>query len=359
MTNKNISIKNIYYMLSYAFKALCKNQYKYMEDEEFDNFADLCAEILYVGILELIKRGINREYIEKRELSSILRGKIEITESINVKTILKRKLSCTYVDFSINSYLNKILKTTLLLLLKLDVKNERKKKLRLILSYFKDVDELNKKLIKWNFNYNRNNQTYEMLISVCYLVINSSIQNDSEGNKKFLHFTHEQMQLLYQRFIFEYYKKELKKLSVTSPQISWGGVCEEIQEDNEGIKLPKMQSDIMLSYNDNILIIDAKYYSKVTQKNIYNSNETLLSHNLYQIFSYVKNKEYDLGKTDDKKYVSGMLLYAKTNDGVELDNTYTICGNKISAKTLNLNCDFIEIKNQLNGIAKDFLGVSL
>ena len=41
-----------------------------------------------------------------------------------------------------------------------------------------------------------------------------------------------------------------------------------------------------------------------------------------------------------------MLLYAKTNDGVELDNTYTICGNKISDKTLNLNCDFIEIKNQ-------------
>ena len=54
-----------------------------------------------------------------------------------------------------------------------------------------------------------------------------------------------------------------------------------------------------------------------------------------------------------------MLLYAKTNDDAKLDNIYTICGNTISAKTPDLNCDFKEIKNQLNGIAKDFLGVSL
>ena len=52
-------------------------------------------------------------------------------------------------------------------------------------------------------------------------------------------------------------------------------------------------------------------------------------------------------------------VLAKTNDDAKLDNIYTICGNTISAKTLDLNCDFKEIKNQLNGIAKDFLGVSL
>ena len=131
-------------------------------------------------------------------------------------------------------------------------------------------------------------------------------------------------------------------------------------EDNKNDNfLPSMQSDIMITTNDKILIIDAKYYSKVTQKNIYNSDETLHSHNLYQIFSYVKNKEYNLKTINDNKNISGMLLYAKTNDGAKLDNTYTICGNTISAKTLDLNCDFKEIKNQLNGIAKDFLGVSL
>ena len=49
-----------------------------------------------------------------------------------------------------------------------------------------------------------------------------------------------------------------------------------------------MKSDIMLTKENEVLIIEAKYYSYVTQK-IYNTH-TIHSHNLYQIFAYVKIK---------------------------------------------------------------------
>ena len=73
-----------------------------------------------------------------------------------------------------------------------------------------------------------------------------------------------------------------------------------------------MQTDITLSSKDKhqVLIIDAKYYGHTTQKQF--GAHTLHSGNLYQIFTYVKNKEYELRNTDHT--VAGMLLYAKTDE---------------------------------------------
>lgn len=95
------------------------------------------------------------------------------------------------------------------------------------------------------------------------------------------------------------------------------------------------------------LIIDAKYYSHTTQVQ-YNVN-TLHSNNLYQIFTYVKNKAASGGE------VSGLLLYAQTDEEIQPNNTYMMSGNRISVKTLDLNCEFAEIAGQLNAIADTFM----
>ena len=81
---------------------------------------------------------------------------------------------------------------------------------------------------------------------------------------------------------------------------------------------------------------------------------TLHSGNIYQIFTYVKNKEAEL--KEDSHEVAGMLLYAKTDEEILPDNEYSMSGNKISVKTLDLSGDFASIENQLYRIAKDYFG---
>lgn len=94
--------------------------------------------------------------------------------------------------------------------------------------------------------------------------------------------------------------------------------------------LPIMQSDIILKRREKTLVIDAKYYSKTTQSQ-YNTR-TIHSGNLYQIFTYVKNFD-----TNHSGNVSGLLLYAKTDEVILPDNDYSMDGNVISVKTLYLN----------------------
>ena len=115
--------------------------------------------------------------------------------------------------------------------------------------------------------------------------------------------------------------------------------------------LPRMQTDIMLSKNNNILIIDAKYYSHMTQQQY--GIHTLHSNNLYQIFTYVKNKEFEL--RNNEHTVSGMLLYAQTDEDIIPNNTYHMSGNQISVLALDLNQDFSKISRTLDDIAKNFL----
>ena len=341
-----IPIQNIYYMLSYAFQTLQAENYKDLATENFHNTAELCAAILDKGIGIQLKHGLRRDYVSKSESLSTLQGKLNISESIKTQTMLKKQMICTYDEFSTNIQFNQIIKSTVLLLLKANITNSRKKSLRKLLLFFSDVNEIDLHFVNWNQQYNRSNQNYQMLIGMCYLVYKGLLTTQNNGTTKLMDFFDGQrMCRLYEKFLLEYFRKEHPELSANASQIAWQ------LDDTENQMLPRMQTDIMLSKNNNILIIDAKYYSHMTQQQY--GIHTLHSNNLYQIFTYVKNKEFELRNYEHT--VSGMLLYAQTDEDIIPNNTYHMSGNQISVLALDLNQDFSKISRTLDDIAKNFL----
>jgi len=326
------------------FSSITSTKYKDLATEKFHNTAELCAAILDKGISVQLKRGLGRDYLPKSESLSTLQGKLNISESIKTQTLLKKQMICTYDEFSTNTQFNQIIKSTMLLLLKANITNTRKKSLRNLLLFFSDVNEIDLRFVNWNQHYNRSNQSYQMLIGICYLIYNGLLQTQNDGTTKIMDFFDEQrMCRLYEKFLLEYYRKEHPELSANASQIAWQ------LDDSENQLLPKMQTDIMLSQGNNILIIDAKYYSHMTQQQ-YGTN-TLHSNNLYQIFTYVKNKTFEL--KDCEHTVSGMLLYAQTDENVIPNNTYQMSGNQISVRALNLNQDFSGIAHTLDDIIQN------
>ena len=340
-----IPVQNVYYMLAYAFQVLNEDGYRNVATEQFNNVAELCAAILTKGVSLQLKRGLGRDYISETETLSGLRGKIDITESIKTQTMLRRQMVCTYDEFSVNTYMNRIIKTTMLKLLHADIDKARKKEIRKLLVFFDEVQELDVHTINWSQQYSRNNQTYRMLVSICYLVLKGLLQTTTDGSTKLMQFVDEQrMCRLYEKFILEYYRKEHPEITANASQIPW-------QLDNDfSDMLPVMQTDIMLSQGAKVLIIDAKYYEHTTQTQY--DKHTLHSNNLYQIFTYVKNKEYEL--REEQHEVAGMLLYAKTEEEIQPDQKYKMSGNRISVRTLDLNLDFSEIRKQLDGTVEEY-----
>lgn len=341
--DKSIFIKNIYYMLSYAFTTLHQNEYENIAVEEFENLHDLFAAILCKGIGRQLKQGLYREYVNCIEDLTVVRGKIDMPGTMRNIMAKKRQLTCEFDVLSENNLLNQILKTTVMILLRhAKVKEEYKTDLKKEMLYFSDVDVIDPFMIRWNsIRFQRNNNSYRILISLCQLVLEGMLMTTENGELKLARYIDEQrMSRLYEKFILEYYIKECPQVTASASQIKWA------LDDGVGTYLPIMQSDIMLTQGKRILIIDAKYYTHTMQSQ-YDSN-TLRSAHLYQIFTYVKNKEAEFN--DEKHMVSGMLLYAKTDEQLQPDGEYMMSGNKLSVKTLNLNCEFTEIANQLNEI---------
>ncbi len=345
--NKSIFIKNIYYMLSYAFTTLNQGGYEDVATEEFENMHNLFAAILAKGIGRQLKQGLYREYLNRKEDVTVVRGKIDIPGTIQNHLARKRVLTCEYDELSENNLLNQILKTTIMLLLRhAKVDQEYKNDLKKEMLFFSNVDVIDPTTIRWSaIRFQRNNNTYRMLVSLCQLVLEGMLLTTDDGEYRLNSFIDEQrMNRLYEKFILEYYAKECPKVSAMASQIPW------VLDDGVGTMLPVMQSDIMLTKGSDVLIIDAKYYTHTiqTQYDVY----TLHSANLYQIFTYVKNKDMDFGDKPHK--VSGMLLYAATDEAIQPDNVYQMSGNQISVKTLDLNCDFLEIATQLNAIVDEY-----
>ena len=342
-----IRVLNVYHMLSYAFSVLKEQGYKSIETESFENTADLFAEILIRGVSIQIKRGLGRTYIPQMETLSAPKGKINFPESIKTRSIDRRQLVCTNDDFSVNTRMNQIIKSTMIRLLSADINRKRKKDIRKLLMFFGNVDVVNLNVVDWHLQFNRNNQTYRMLISVCWLVVKGLIQTNTDGTTKLMDFLDRRKMFdLYQNFILEYYKKEHPEVKASAPHIKW-----QLDDDVETL-LPIMRSDIVLSKDEKTLIIDAKYFTHIIQE--YHGNRSIRSGHLYQIFTYVKNKEFEL--KNQPHVVSGMLLYAKTDEDINVENDYHMSGNTISIRTLDLNSDFTSIRAKLDQIVSEFFG---
>lgn len=345
MSSSRIPIRNIYYMLAYAYRSLREDEYKRVSTENFENIHSLFAEILCISVSKQLKNGLYHEYIEKNDSIPGLIGKIDCIGTIKAQTSRTKKIACIYDDFSENNHFNQIIKTTLLYLLrKGHISNVQKRKIRQIIIYFNEVNELDVSSISWGkIYYHKNNRNYELILNICFFVLKGLLNSEGNGQYKMLDFIDDQsMCRLYEKFLLEYYRHHYPELNASATHINW-----DIEGDASSF-LPEMKTDVTLSYKGKKLIIDAKYYSNIFQYH-YNSS-SFHNGNIYQIFTYVKNMDKEQNGS-----VSGLLLYAQTEHEIVPDSWQKMQGNDIGVMTLNLNDNFETISDRLNQIVKEKL----
>lgn len=330
-------------MLSYAYDVLKEGDNINLSNEEFDNIYDLFGKILINGLSLLIKRGFNREYICVSDELPVLRGKIAINDTLKRQSFIHGKLSCEYDELSSNVLFNQIIKASIISLINYkELDKQIKDQLIHINRYFQGIEVI--RLEKSHFSrirYHRNNHFYKLIIDICELIYDEVLVASQKGETIFKDFIRDnRMAALYEKFILNFYKKELSSVLVYSPIFQW-----EKDADFEHIGesfLPVMRTDIVLQNEKRQLIIDAKYYTNALQIRNVGETKKLISGNLYQIYTYINNSTF-IGEK------AGMLIYPVVD--TELDFVYSIQGKKIYVKTLNLNTRWENIYGRLKEIA--------
>ena len=323
---KDEKVKNFYYLLAYAFDDE-KVDFKNIESfgtEHFNNIYDLFSVVLYIRMNRILKEGLYGEYVDFREKTQYVKGRININYTIKKNTLnTQNKVICDYDDYSINNLLNQIVKTTIYNMLKQDILESNKFRLRKLYYELEGIDIIKDiKMIQWSkIKFNRLNNRYQTIIKICKYVLNNLIINKSMENDQFEIIDDNQAyHQLFEKFIRNYlkiyytrYRKiRLNNIKIKSERMKWN--YDEDKEKKNIQYIPMMHTDITIEFNNNVKIIDAKFYSDILSSKAFKGYEKkrINSNNWYQINSYVTNKKYELEKKRKlNKNVSGMLLYAR------------------------------------------------
>lgn len=340
-----IPIENIYFLLCYAWNKLDEKERVDVSIDDKTDLLDLFAKVLITSSKLLLKRGIDKSYIDHQEVIPGVKGKIEFSQTLKRNLLFRQKTVCTYDDFSTNIITNQILLSTIYRLTRTKgiepiLKMELGKMQKMLVGV--DLIEMKESHFK-QVKLDRNNRFYGFVINVCHLIFQSTLPSEEKGKYKFSDFTRDEkkMNLLFESFIRNFYRIEQREFNTVKKEIiKW-----QFQEESIGSYqyLPQMEIDISLENEENKIIIDAKYYKETMSLNY--EKERIWSPNLYQLFSYLLNQQDDSEKT---KTATGILLYPTIEREYNLDFKYD--NHKIKIRTVNLGTNWKNISTRLKDI---------
>jgi 5-methylcytosine-specific restriction enzyme subunit McrC len=341
----NIPIENIYYLLCYAWDCLEEKDVVDVRALDSTSLADLFARVLTNGIRHLLRRGLDRGYVAYDEWTSRPRGRIHVQDLVARAGSRTGRLPCSYDELSYDVLHNRILKATMRRLLRARaLAPETAEPLAHILNMFDEVTDV--ELSSQTFGQvqlHRNNHFYDFLLKVCELIHSETFVSEESGQSSFLDFVrdHQQMAGLYEDFIRNFYRHEVKELRTAREDIRWKWMPKDTVA--AGL-LPKMQTDVSLSSAHGKMIIECKYTPEATKRHY--DAEKLRAGHLYQLSAYMQNL---VGPGSDGCRM--MLLYPTVDSAISAD--YAHEGNTISIRTINLNQPWRGIDRDLRELVRE------
>ena len=335
-----IPIQNIYYMFCYAWSKFVSSKVIEVGSVDSPELVDLFAKVLVDAFSYLRRRGLDRGYVPTTEALSLVRGKVNLRDSIALKMRHTPQLACDFDEFAADILTNQILKATIRRLLGVaSLDGKLREKLRLALQYLREVRDL--RLARQTFSsvqIHRNNSFYSFLMSICELVFASIIPDEEGEGNSFSDPLRDdaKMAMVFQDFVKDFMRIEQTAYRVTPLQLKWDAVA---SGDNFQM-LPMMRTDIHLEGEAEHVIVDTKFYREALQTNY--GKSSIRSEHLYQLFAYLKNAE-SLG--DEFANAKGILLYPAVGEKVSFEAL--VQGHQMQVRTINLDQPWIHIRSDL------------
>ncbi|GLC89783.1 5-methylcytosine restriction system specificity protein McrC [Lysinibacillus piscis] len=333
----SIPIKNVYYMLCYAWNHLEeKDAIQVMRGDEKD-MKHLLTRILLARLPSLIKRGLYQEYREQTDTLATLRGKLQFQPSLHQMTFRQAKMVCDYDELDQNIVHNQIIKATLQALLTCSaIEKSIKNEILPIFKLFAQIDTivLSHQVFQ-QLQFYRHNRHYRFILKICQYLMESLLLHEEGQDSQFADFEREPraMARLFEDFVRQFYKQELRGFKVYRENITWQATGENLYY------LPIMQTDISLENESRKIIVDTKYYQHTLST--YYDAEKVKSVNLYQLYAYLANLI-----VPENKIVEGILLYPQTTTE-ELSLSYNINHYSLKVMTVDLNQEWSAIHQRL------------
>ena len=334
-----IPIRNIYFLLSYAWKHYNPSDTKKIDKKDFTNETEFFAELFDLILSKYVKKGLHRDYVDKAETLKTIRGKVDFNSSIKNLGFRSKQITCVYDEYSSNNSVNQLIFSSIHTFLKSKISVELKKSIKKKIVFFNSVSKvkIDKVLIN-SIKPVRGNSTLNFLINISKYTHYNLGFDEKEGKYDLGDFMKNKMGMarVFENFALNFYKKKLPEREVRSELIKW-------DSDTEDSTYPTMKTDITIRSKNKLLIIDTKYYDNMFQHHYLNPNKPKFrSNNIYQLYTYLNNLK------EENKEIEGMLLYPNTTSTIRSERM--VSGKRIMINNINLNQEWEKIEEEMLGL---------
>ena len=334
-----IPIKNLFYLLCYAWDVLDEADEVEVGTVEAPDLENLISSVLATHLHRLLRRGLERDYQERREDSKYLRGRIDFQET--VKRMLSRRGEAHTIsdDLSPDTLANRLIKASIASLLSFEtLANNNREELAAMHHGLRDISPMRISPADfYRVRLHRNNREYRLLLSLCEMVHRYALPTEAGRGMRFVDFARAGMWKVFQQFVTNFYRRRQSIYTVNAHQFSWH---DSFPMHSEKVALPWLATDIVLSNSEQRLVIDTKYVGEPFQQ--WHAKSILKPTHVNQVFAYMQNIA---AKDKLNRPVDGMLLYAAVSGAFSLE--WHFFGRGLKAVSLDLSKDWRDIESQL------------
>ena len=346
MKMDRIPILNVYYLLCYAWDHVQEQNRARLDSLEIASTTqDLFGKVLSSGVNQLIRRGVDQAYVERREEVPGIRGKLATSETAKRMMRPRARTICDFEDLSVDILPNQILCESLHALLRVGVSTRQiRNEVHRAAARLECVSPIRiERSMFGQVQVGGNRRLYRFLLSVCRLLHDCVIVNKNTGITEFLDFRRDEatMWKLYEEFVTQFYRREQRTFEVSPHQrVNWSDASAEDSINRK--RIPKMEADVILESTERRIILDTKFYSNTLARRSGDSPGKLHSGNLYQLLTYLRNRQ--AGRPKGPKH-EGILLYPQVNEPLWAD--VRLEGFRIQARTIDLGQEWQAIHDEM------------
>lgn len=345
ITQHGIPVRNVYYLLAYAWDDAIPGAESDTRVTQCPDVLSLLARLLAIGVERLAKRGIDRGYLEHRDETSRLRGRMELLESYRRLTHVSCRMVCQFDELTDDTLPNQIINTTCSRLLQhsAEFDSDTRRELNRARDLLRDVSSIRLSgRVFQRVQLHRNIRHYRLLLELCKMLHQLYLPQEKAGQSRFRDLLNGEtvMNRVFEKFVLNFARRHLPGAEVRAMPIGWVG-----QWGNEVNRvLPSMRTDVTIEKGSSKTILDCKFYRQALVQNF--GKERLHSENLYQLMAYLQNKAHHIGWEQTR----GVLLYPAVDH--HLDLRFELLGHPVEIQSLDLDQSWMSIHNRLLEITR-------
>jgi 5-methylcytosine-specific restriction enzyme subunit McrC len=248
-----------------------------------DNLLEILIRLFSLKLIDALRQGMPRRYVEREEDLATLRGRLDMTRQFSRLAANPARLACRFDELSPDIAINQIMRAAIDRLRRISQSPDNQRRLAELAFSYADITPMSPQALRWDeVQLDRTNARWKDLLALARLLLGERFQTTSVGEQAGFSLLFE-MNTLFEEYVGRMLRRALAGSGLTVHLQGGRLFC--LEEAGDGRRTFQTKPDILVRRgNEVVQIIDTKW--KRIAARIDDPKQSVSQSDVYQMMAY-------------------------------------------------------------------------